>query len=188
MRVETKLKSARVIIPGPGNRQAGIKRMVHCHSTQSACHRPSFLDFLHFCGTCRIHSPSIHCFRLLRPCPTHKADGLAPPRRTPKNTRSRRHGDGRPLPASTVADCVSTLPLLLPSPRAALSLSLSLFWRRLGDHCRRSTPGRQVLVGPSPATSTHQVFPPLLFTSCRAKPINQSLTSFICIRRIRFSD
>jgi hypothetical protein len=124
MRVETKLKSARVIIPGPGNRQAGIKRMVHCHSTQSACHRPSFLDFLHFCGTCRIHSPSIHCFRLLRPCPTHKADGLAPPRRTPKNTRSRRHGDGRPLPASTVADCVSTLPLLLPSPRAALSLSL----------------------------------------------------------------
>jgi len=183
MRVETKLKSARVIIPGPGNRQAGTKRMVHCHSTQSACHRPSFLDFLHFCGTCRIHSPSIHCFRLLRPCPTHKADGLAPPRRTPKNTRSRRHGDGRPLPASSVAGCVSTLPLLLPSPRAALSL---------GDDWG-TTAAAQRQVDRSWSALRRRRAPtrysrPLLFTSCRAKPINQSLTSYICLRRFRSSN
>lgn len=67
---------------------------------KSACHRPSFLDFLHFCGIRRIHSPSIHCFRLLRPCPTHKGEAHAARDATP------RHGDGRPLPASTVADCV----------------------------------------------------------------------------------
>jgi hypothetical protein len=79
-------------------------------------------------------------------------------------------------PTATGQACLGTAPLKkrLSSP-GPLVRSLSLSRRRLDDRRRRPRSS----LGPSPATSNHQVRPPLLVPSCCAKPSTQTLTSAI---------
>lgn len=65
--------------------------------------------------------------------------------------------------------------------RRAFFLSLPPLRDHYGRR-RRPTPGAEAFVGSWPATSTCQVFPPFLFSSCGAKLITQTLTAIWCLQ------